>query len=261
MHNAAFKALGIDCVYLAFKVKVEDLGGAVNGIRSLGMLGVNVTMPHKVAISYMLDSLDPMAEMIGAVNTVHNVGGRLIGYNTDGSAALSVLEKHVSGLDGKKVLLLGAGGAARAIAFNLAGRCASLIILNRTEAKAIELAGAVKRRTGFAPVGARLAPRQLKDAVGMSDLLINATCVGMYPNVNDSPVERSLLSKHLTVFDVVYNPIETRLLRDAKSVGAKTISGVDMFVEQGAQSFKIWTGVDAPIEVMKKVVVDELKKF
>lgn len=257
MHNAAFRALNLDYVYLAFHVRKEELEQAVNGIRSLGIVGINVTIPHKVAILRFLDALDPVAEAIGAVNTVHNKGGELIGYNTDGIGALLALKKKVD-LRAARIVLLGAGGAAKSIAFCIANECEGLIILNRTANKAVELAdslGHLKASTAGLP----LTSGTLREALTDADVLINATSVGMFPNVNETLVARGLMRPDLVVLDIVYNPPKTRLLGEAEEAGAATMNGIDMLVYQGAASFETWTGHKAPVDVMKKAALGELE--
>lgn len=256
MHNAAFKALNLDLVYLAFRVRKEELERAVNGVRSLGMVGINVTIPHKVAILRFLDALDPVAEAINAVNAVHNRRGELIGYNTDGMGALLALEKMVD-LRAARIVLLGAGGAARSIAFCVAKECQGLAILNRTPKRAVELADSLSHLRA-STVGLPLTNETIREALADADVLINATSVGMSPNVDETLVDGELMRPDLVVFDIVYNPPKTRLLREAEKAGAATMNGIDMLVYQGAASFEIWTGRKAPVDVMKRVALSEL---
>lgn len=261
MHNAAFQYLGLDYVYVAFSVPPESLAEAVRGIRGLGIHGVNVTMPHKTSIINYLDELDDGARLAGSVNTILNAGGRLIGYTTDGLGALNALKGAGSDPLGKKVVILGAGGASRSISFTLANYARELVILNRTFKKAISLVEELKGIFGSANVRAGpLSRKVLEEELRDADMLINATSIGMRPNVNETPVERDLLHGKLTVFDVVYDPLETRLLREARSVGAKIVDGLSMLVHQGAISFEIWTGVKAPIEVMREAALKKIMR-
>ncbi|MBS7640403.1 shikimate dehydrogenase [Candidatus Bathyarchaeota archaeon] len=259
MHNAAFQHLGLDYIYVAFNVPPERLGDAVLGIKGLGIYGVNVTMPHKINVIKYLDELDEGARLAGSVNTILNRGEKLVGYTTDGLGALRAL-RH-AGVDpaGRKVVILGAGGASRAICFALANHVRELIILNRTLERAVKLADELRRVFSFVGVRAGLLSENvLEDVLKDTDILINATSVGMKPNINETPVKRELLHGNLTVFDIVYEPLETRLLKEAKSVGARTVDGLWMLVYQGALSFEIWTGAKAPVEVMREAALKRL---
>lgn len=258
MHNAAFRALGLDCTYVALRVPRAMLADAVAGVRAIGMAGLNVTHPHKVGIIGLLDELDESAEMVGAVNTVKNERGKLIGFNTDGRGATLALEREVGKLRGRKVLLLGAGGAARAIAFSLVQAGARLTIANRTASKAKRLAAVIDRRLGVKVTQVNLEKRALADAVKRADIVINATTTGMRPNVNETLVTAGVMHRGLIVNDIVYEPVQTRLLREAKKAGARTVNGLGMLVHQGALAFEIWTGKRAPVKVMEAAAKREL---
>jgi shikimate dehydrogenase len=260
MHNAAFKELNLDIVFLAFKVKQAEVGNAVNGMRALNILGLNVTMPHKKAVIDHLDKLDQNAKFLNAVNTIRNKNGNLLGFNTDGVGALKALKENGVPSRGRKVLLLGAGGAARAIAYTLTKEADELVILNRTVKQAEGLAKLLSKVHKKQVTGGALSPSLIKQHLQDSDILINATSVGMKPNANQSPVPPELLRANLAVMDIVYNPVETKLARDAKAAGAKVISGVEMLIFQGAASFEIWTGRKAPVEVMRKAALNHLAK-
>jgi len=260
MHNAAFKALKLDFAFLAFKVKAADVEKAVSGMRALGIHGLNVTMPHKSAVINYLDEVDQAAKAIGSVNTILNKDGRLFGFNTDGVGALQALRENGVELRGKKVLLLGAGGAARAIAYTLAREADELVILNRTAKQAAELANLLKQTFDRKVVADALSPNAIKDTLQDSDVLINATSVGMKPNANQTPVAFEWLRPDLAVMDIVYNPVETKLAKDAKAAGAKVVSGFEMLIYQGATSFEIWTGHSAPVEVMRHAAFNHLLK-
>lgn len=251
MHNAAFKSLGLDYCYLPFKVDPRHLKEAVTGIKALNMRGVNITIPHKETIIPYLDELDTEASLIGAVNTVLHAGERLIGYNTDGRGFVRSL-KEEGGIEprGKKVVILGAGGAARSIAFSLAMEGVDKIFINDTVGdKAIELSSAIRSKTSIEA----LYVKDLKERIGEVDILINATPLGMKKE-DPPPISPELLSKRLFVYDIIYNPPETPLLKEAKKKGAKTLRGIGMLLYQGALSFKIWTGQDPPIDIMKKAI-------
>ncbi|OGO24144.1 MAG: shikimate dehydrogenase [Chloroflexi bacterium RBG_16_51_9] len=251
MHNAAFKKLGLDYVYIVFRVKGTELDEAIAGMRALNMRGMNVTIPHKVAVMKLLDKLDPMAEKIGAVNTIVNDDGKLTGYNTDATGFLQpLLEKGIEP-NGKSIVLVGAGGASRGISFVLAEGGANLVILNRNLEKAEHLARQVLKNTGKTVTVAELSAANLKKAIDKTDILVNATSVGMSPNSEETPVPARLLRRGLVVYDIVYNPVKTRLLREAEAAGAETISGIDMLVWQGALAFEKWTTLKAPVKLMK----------
>ncbi len=261
MHNASFQELKLDFVYIPFRVKQNELRKAILGARSLDVHGLNVTMPHKNAVIKYLDEIDPTARSIGAVNTILNDKGRLIGYNTDGAGALKALKENGVGLDVKKLLLLGVGGAGKAIAFYAAQEVEELKILNRTPQKAKELAEVLHKKYRKKIDGNQLSAKIIKEELEDANILINATSVGMHPDVDQSLVDPSWLRPELCVMDIVYNPIETKLAKDAKLIGAKVVSGIEMLVYQGATSFKIWTNHQAPIKVMKEAILNKLSEL
>jgi shikimate dehydrogenase len=260
MHNAAFQKMGLDFVYLPFRVKSEQLLQAVAGLKALNVKGFNVTIPHKVAMISLLDSLDPLAAKIGAVNTVVNENGNLKGYNTDAEGFLRALKAHGFKPKRKKVVVLGAGGASRAISYVLSQEGASLTILNRKQE--LNWAEDIARliRKDFKKEVKVLELAHLTEALPGADLLVNATSVGMYPVADESPVPPNLLAKVQLVFDIVYNPIKTKLLKDAAAAGARTISGVDMLAWQGALAFEKWTGKKAPVDLMRQAAVKMLEQ-
>jgi len=260
MHNVAFKNKGVDYLYLPFRVKREELGKAIEGMRALNIRGLNVTIPHKVAVIQFLDELDHLADRIGAVNTIVNDDGVLTGYNTDATGFLQALLGKGIEPKGKKVVILGAGGASRAISFILAERGSSLFLLNRTWDKAKACADRISEIFQSEATALKLDGENLAAALSKADILINATSVGMSPDINETPVTSNLLKPSLVVFDIVYNPIKTRLQREAEAVGATTISGLDMLVWQGALAFEKWTGLKAPIGVMREKVIKVLQK-
>jgi shikimate dehydrogenase len=260
MHNAAFEELNLDFVYVAFRVGKDELREAIVGAKNLDIRGLNVTMPHKNAVMKYLDEADPIARSIAAVNTILNDKGRLIGYNTDGIGALKALEENGISLNGKKLLLLGAGGAGKAIAFHAAQEVEELQILNRTTQKAKDLAEALCKKFGNKIEGNSLSAKTIERELEDADMVVNATSVGMYPNDDQSPIDPCWLKPDLCVMDIVYNPVETKLALDAKSVGAKVVSGVEMLVYQGAASFEIWTDHQAPVKVMKQAVLSKLRE-
>ena len=260
MHNRSFKKLGLGYVYVPFRVRSGDLKRAVEGIRGMGVRGLNVTIPHKVAVMQFLDRIDPLAEEIGAINTIVNDGGILTGYNTDATGFLQTLRDNGVQPSGKKVVLLGAGGAARAIGNVLAQENARLTIFNRLQqlSWAEDIAYRLARCYGADVKAVELSRENLQKALPDAEILVNATSVGMHPADDQTPVNADLLHAHLTVFDIVYNPSPTRLLKEAGLAGAKTIGGVEMLVSQGAISFEKWTGHAAPVDIMLRSVLSGL---
>lgn len=262
MHNAAFARMGIDYCYVPFRVSREDLGKAIEGMRALNIVGLNVTIPHKVAVIPFLDELDPLAEKIGAVNTIVNESGVLKGYNTDAAGFLQALLEQGIEPKSKNVVVLGAGGASRAVSFILAERGARLAILNRQSELdwAVELAKQISQTFNRKTEALELNEANLAALLDKADIVVNATSVGMRPDTDQTPVPARLLKPDLVIYDIVYNPIKTRLLGEAEAAGAKTISGIDMLVWQGASAAEKWTGLKEPVELMRQEVVRELQK-
>jgi shikimate dehydrogenase len=255
IHNAAFQALGIDCVYLAWKV--EAIGDALRGLRALGNFrGASVTIPHKVSAVPFLDEIEPTARQIGAINTIVAEQGRLIGYNTDATGALRALREGGVDLTGRHIVMLGSGGAARAIAFALAAesRANKLILLGVDHKERAALASDLRSKTAFTVEDYVLDEVTLGRAVRESQVLIHSTPVGMSPRADATCVPAALLHPDLAVMDIVYNPRETRLLKEAKRVGCKTIPGLEMFLNQAVAQFELWTNQPAPVNVMRTVL-------
>jgi shikimate dehydrogenase len=255
MHNAAFLALGMDCEYHKFRVTQTNLKHAIMGAKAMGFGGLNLTIPLKETALDIVEA-DSVAEEIGAVNTVEFSGEALIGHNTDGIGALNALKHSGVIIPKSNVLIVGAGGAARAVAFLLAQNGAHITIANRTASRARALAEAVSAVGEAKGTGLDALP----ELISRSNTVINTTSVGMYPNNNQTLVTSDMIYPGQVIFDLVYNPIKTRLLEEAEKAGAITIDGVKMLVLQGAQSFKIWTGVNPPVDVMERSVKDELKR-
>jgi shikimate dehydrogenase len=259
IHNRAFQELGLDFVYLAFRV--EDVRSAVSGMRALeNFRGLSVTIPHKVAIIDHLDEIADVDAQIGSINTVVNEGGKLRGFGSDGPGARQALVEGGAQVAGQPVLILGSGGAARAIAFDLAHRAtpSSLFILGAIEDELRALVRELREKTAVNATGEILTEDGLEKRIAESRVLIHATPIGMHPREGESLVPPDLLHPDLTVMDIVYNPYETRLLEDARARGIKTIPGIEMFVNQALFQFEAWTGKSAPKEVMKQVVLDRL---
>jgi shikimate dehydrogenase len=249
MHEAGYQALGMDARYVTFEPDPDAFDAAVDGARALGVRGLNVTIPFKHdALAHPAVEADPLAERIGAVNTLHFGGETLTGHNTDAAGVTRAFEHHDVTLEGDGVVV-GAGGAGRAAAFALADAGVDVTIANRTEAKAIDLAEDVPRASGH-PLDA------VPDLLAGADLLVNATSVGMEGDA--SPVPADALHADLAVLDAVYTPIETRLLRDAEAVGATTVDGAWMLLFQGVEAFERWTGADAPVDAMNGALRAEL---
>ncbi len=258
IHNRAFAELGLDYVYVAFRV--EDVAGAVAGVRAFdNFRGLSVTIPHKVSIIAHLDEVAEVDRRIGSVNTVVKDGGRLKGFGSDGPGAHQALLDAGVQLAGKNVTILGSGGAARAIAFTLAeAKPAALFLLGIIEPELQALTHDIVAKTGVRAPGALLDAQTLAACLADSQVLIHCTPVGMHPDTNASAVPQSLLHADLVVMDIVYNPLKTKLLADAEERGLKTISGVEMFVNQAVVQFELWTGKTAPREVMRSVVLEHL---
>jgi len=249
IHNAAFRSLGISAVYVPFKVE-GDVVNFIEACRGLPVQGYSITIPHKEAAMRAMDEIDPIAKKIGAVNTVVNRKGRLNASNTDWTAATEAIESALEdgNLSGKRVALIGAGGSARAIAFGLKAKGAETCIYNRTVERAERLA----REIGC-------GWRGLDDLADVeADVIANSTSVGMYPNVDATPVPRQALKPGMGVFDAVYNPVHTRLLCDAEECGCRIATGLQMFVNQAVQQFKTWTGLEAPRDLMEAVAREKL---
>ena len=255
IHNAAFQALGINCVYLAWKVEV--IGDAINGLRALGNFrGASVTIPHKVSAVPFLDDLEPTARQIGAINTIVAENGRLIGYNTDATGALRALREGGVALRGQRIVMLGSGGAARAIAFALAAESGAdkLSLLGVDDKERMALASDLRSKTSLVIDDDVLDDGALGRTVPGAQLLIHCTPVGMSPKADATCVPASLLHPSLAVMDIVYNPRATRLLKEAERAGCKTIPGLEMFLNQAATQFELWTKRPAPVDVMRAVL-------
>lgn len=260
LHNAAFDALGLDFVYVAFRV--EDLQGAMGGMRALeNFRGMSVTIPHKIEIMNYLDEIDDVDRSIGSINTVINEGGRLVGFGTDGPGALKALEDAGLSPEGRSVLMLGAGGASRAIAFTLARQkgLKKLVLMDINRGVLDGLTADLVRAAGASVEGELMAEDALARRVAAADIIINCTPVGMHPRQDASPVPAELLKPGQVVFDIVYTPLETRLLREARARGCTVISGVEMFINQAVLQFERFTGASAPVDVMRRVVMERLK--
>jgi len=255
MQEEGFKALGLNWRYLTIEVRPEQLADAICGLRAFNMAGINLTIPHKVTVIQFLDDLSPEAELVGAVNTVVREGDRLVGHNTDGKGFVRSVREE-AGVDprGKHIVFLGAGGAARAMSVEIALAGASHItIVNRTPERGQELVRLLRAKT---PASAEFAPWRGKYVVPAgADILVNATSLGLYPNVKSAPlVALGSIRPDLLVCDVIPNPPYTAFLRTAEARGARTLDGLGMLVTQGAIAFEMWTGHPAPVAVMRQAL-------
>lgn len=260
MHNAAFGHLGLDFVYVPFKVKSEDLELAIRGIKALNIRGLNVTIPHKVAVMPFLNEIDTLSEKIGSVNTIVNRDGELKGYNTDASGFWNALQAEKITPVGKKVIVLGAGGAARAIVFMLADKGAELTIVNRNQLRAQALADMASAAFRKNIKALELNQENLKVAIKEAEMIVNTTSVGMSPDNEETPVPARLLKSDLFVFDIIYNPLESRLLAEARKTGARTIGGMEMLIQQGAAAFELWTGKKPPVNIMRDAALKAMEQ-
>lgn len=260
IHNAAFQQLRLNLVYLAFRV--EEIGEAIRGLRALGgFRGASVTIPHKVSSIPFLDEVDQTARHIGAINTIVAKQGALIGYNTDATGALRALRGGVGSLAGKRVVMLGSGGAARAIAFALAGESglAGLTLLGVDANERSRLAADIRSKTSLSVEEAPLDESTLGTTLPDAQVLIHCTPIGMSPKTDASCVPAAQLHAGLAVMDIVYNPRETRLLKDARQAGCVTIPGLEMFLHQAAAQCELWTNQTAPADVMRAVLESRFK--
>lgn len=256
MHNDAFGALHMEAYYHPFHIKSEELKTAVAGMKAIGLSGFNVTVPHKTAIMPLLDEIDLLAEAIGAVNTVVRDENRFIGYNTDGEGFVRGLnEEYGSSVLDKKIMIIGAGGAARAIYYTLSQQGAERVdIANRTPAKAEEL----KSRCPYPVKTALLSLEQAEEQLGDYDIIIQTTSIGMSPKVSETPIHVKNIRSDAFVSDIIYNPAETMIMKEAKKQGARVQNGMKMFAYQGALAFEKWTGILPDTDRMQKIVQNKL---
>jgi shikimate dehydrogenase len=258
MHNAAIQDLGLDYLYMAFDVPPNKLKEAIKGLKTLNIKGINVTLPHKENAIEFIDKVDEIAQKIGAINTIKNEDGFLIGRNTDAEGAKKALLDAGFEIDGKKVVLIGAGGAAKAISYSLASNTDKITIINRSEDRAKILVSEMKSKMDLNIESKKYSEIILKEEISNADILINATPVGMFPTIGISPVSKKILHSDLFVFDLIYNPLETQLIRDSKEIGCQTLSGLDMLVNQGALAFGWWTNRKPNLDLMKLKIIEYL---
>ncbi|MCP3874359.1 MAG: shikimate dehydrogenase [Desulfobacteraceae bacterium] len=260
IHNAAFEFLDLDFIYVA--CPVEDVKGALAGMRAIkNFRGMSVTIPHKIDVMKYMDEISAVDRNIGSINTVLHEQDRLIGLGTDGTGALKALIDSGVEIDGKNILILGAGGAARAISFTLAmeTKPEQLLILANNEAKLQKLKTDLKTSTKAVIKSGLINESSLTKAMKKADIIIHCTPIGMHPNIDTSLISPELFRPEQVIFDIVYTPLETKLLSEAKSCGLKVIPGVEMFINQAALQFEQFSGEKAPVEVMRRVVMAHLQ--
>lgn len=261
IHNAGYEALDLDFLYLP--CQVEDVAGALAGMRAFhNFRGMSVTIPHKIEVMKYVDEISEADRTIGAINTVVKEGNKLVGLGTDGPGALKALLDAGVVLEGKTVLMLGAGGAARAIAFTLALKTGlrELRILSSNESKLRSLTGDLEAHTDAFTTSSPLDDISLASAMEKADIIVHCTPVGMHPREDASLVPAALFRPGQVVFDIVYTPLETKLLAEARAQGLQVISGVEMFINQAVLQFERFTGEAAPEEVMRRVVMEHLRR-
>jgi shikimate dehydrogenase len=261
IQNFALEQMNLDYVYLAFDVPSENLKSAVNGVLALGLKGLNVTLPHKEKIIKFLDEVSEEASIIGAVNTIVNDHGKLMGYNTDAYGIIETLLPFKEKISGTKVTIIGAGGSARAVIYTLLRhfKPEEINIINRTQQKADTLANDFSLKMRFDSFHTfELFPPDNVETLKNSKLIVNATTIGMYPDTEDTitDIENSFNDEQI-VFDLIYNPTKTKFLKTAEMQGAKVVGGLKMLISQAAKSFELWTGVEMPVEI----IFDSLQEY
>lgn len=259
MHNAAFREMGMDYVYVPFWIKQEHLPAAVEGFKAMNVAGINITLPHKKAVLPLMDSVSQEAQLIGAVNTMVFKDGMVEGHNTDARGLIASLrEAGVDSVEGMNIVVLGAGGGALAVVTGLALEGAGRItIANRTPEKAVQLAETIGHKTGVQVEGVALDDKHLPEHISRSHLLVSTITAGMDPSI-PLVINPDWLHENLTVCDIVYIPPETNLLKAAAERGLKTIGGMGMLVHQGAISFHLWTGKQPPVGTMRQALAEAL---
>ena len=258
MHNNAYKDLKLDYIYVAFHIQPEEIKNLINSAKCMNIQGLNVTIPYKTSIIPYLDEIDETAKKIGAVNTIQFKDNKAIGYNTDGLGAIKSIQEYTT-LEDKKILVIGAGGASRAITFSLINEnIKSLTIANRSEDNAQQLIKNLKKETNFEEINYQ-SIKNASNVIDEVDIIINTTPKGMYPNHHEKPpIEADNINKKHIVMDIIYNPLETQLLKKARENGAKTINGTKMLINQGIISFEIFTGVTPKYESFEEALLSLL---
>lgn len=258
MWNPALQELGLDYIYVAYDVHPDNLEKAVEAFRVFGIRGANVTIPHKNTIMKFLDEIDPIAEKMGAINTVKNEDGYLKATNTDASGAKKSLIDAGCSIEDKNILFLGSGGAARSLAYLFSEEAKKIVLTDIIEERAITIANEIKKNMDANIEGKVANEKNIANLIKQADILINATPIGMYPKIDVTPISKDLLHNELFVFDVIYNPMETKLMKNAAEVGCETLSGLDMLINQGVIAFEWFTGKTPNSKLMKNKIIDFL---
>ncbi|MBU4439867.1 MAG: shikimate dehydrogenase [Firmicutes bacterium] len=261
LHNGLFKATGVDALYLPVGVKAEDLEKLVAGFRLMNFGGFNITKPHKMEVMKYLDGLDPLAEKIGAVNTVVYRDGKMIGYNTDGFGFIKSIENKIGDIakESLTILILGCGGAVKSVAMALADwGIKKVIIANRTVEKAEELANQINESWPEKAQAISMDAAALENAVDQAAVVANGTSLGMADTIDQTPLPKYLMKKDLLVYDMIYSPPVTQFMKDASSVGAQTVNGLEMLLYQGLLAFELWTGIFPNPELGMKLLEEGL---
>lgn len=262
LHNTVSSLLGVDYVYVPFRVEKEVLGDAVKGLKALGFVGFNITVPFKNDVLEFLDEVTDEVKLIGAANTVKIQNGKLYGFNTDTEGfARAFQEETGTGFRGKRITILGAGGAARGIAVKVALEGAAVVsIINRTVAKAYEIAEIINKNIGIPAAGYANEESTVADVIEKSDIIINTTSIGMHPQVDECPVDGAVVfSPRQIVYDAIYNPVQTALLKKAERDGSKAVNGLGMLFYQGIYAYEIWTGIKVKDEIIQSAYEAFLK--
>ncbi len=260
MHTAAFKEINKDIIYIATKVENSQIKEAIHGLKALNFKGANVTVPHKVEAMKYVDEIEPIAQKIGAINTIINDNGSLKATNTDALGFIRSLKDTGIDIANTNAVMIGAGGVARAISFSLLQEnIKELLLTDLQDDVALSLQSNLQKYYSKEKITYfESNNEELKKAIDKANLVINCTPVGMSPNIDRSPVPEEFLRAELTIFDAIYNPLDTLLIKQAKNIGAKTISGMKMFLYQGVEAFERWTNEKAPISVMEKMILEGL---
>ena len=257
MQNVAFKDLGLDYVYIAIDIAPDNLKQAFDVVRALDIKGANITVPHKETVLKYIDEISPLARRIGAINTIKNENGKLIGRNTDASGAKKAIKEANIDIIGKNIMIIGAGGAARALAHSFIEEANNLVIINRTSNRGKTLATELTKEYNKEVLFKKFENKIFEEMLPSIDILVNTTTIGMFPNTLLSPIPKNYLHKDLTVFDIIYNPLETQLMKNASEKGCRVLGGLDMLIYQGVLSFEWWTNKTPNIELMKRSVLNE----
>lgn len=251
MHNTAYKKMNMDYVYVPFHILPENIDNLITSAKTMNIQGLNVTIPYKTTIIPQLDEIDEIAQKIGAVNTIQFKNGKAKGYNTDGIGAIKSLKKYTD-LEDKNILILGAGGASKAITFTLTyENPQNITIANRTQQNADTLIENIKKQTPYTNIS-YIPIQNTDEIIDDIDIIINTTPIGMTPNIDECPINTDKINQKHTVMDIIYNPLETKLLKKAKQQKAQTIPGTHMLVNQGIEAFKIFTNQTPKYEYFEK---------